>query len=148
MQKYTVTHAISSLSAARDLIEIATASGRPVRVTAVYVSQDSDDATSESEMLPILIQRASASGSGGSSLTPEKVWPGYAAAACAVEGGNTSAATLTGSPLVSDSFNVLSGFRWVGELGCAASSWIVVRLNAAPSDAIDLKVTVEFEELG
>lgn len=151
-QRYSVVHTFSALAAARDLIEIAASSAIVVRLLSVYVSQDSDDATSESEMLPIIVQRASASGSGGSTLTPEKMEPRLASAASTVEGGNTSAATLSGAALHRDSFNVLSGYQWVPaeheRPTVAPSGIIVVRLDAAPSDALDLKVTVFFEEEG
>jgi hypothetical protein len=152
-QRYSVVHTISALAAARDLIEIATPATGIVRLVAAYVSQDSDDATSESEMLPIIWQRATVSGSGGSTLTPEKLEQLQAAASSTVEGGNTVAATLTGAALHRDSFNVLSGFAWEPlkagiEIIIKPSGFHVLRLDAAPTDAIDLKVTVFFEEIG
>lgn len=152
MSRYSVVHTISALAAARDLIEIAAPSTGVVELISVYVSQDSDDATSESEMLPVIVQRASVSGSGGSSLTPSKLWSLTSAASSTVEGGNTSNATLSGTALHRDSFNVLSGFAWVPTEFerpiVPPSGMIVVRLDAAPGDALDLKVTVFFREIG
>ena len=147
-QQYSAVHTLTYSASTVDLIEIAAPSTRTVRVTKIQVGQDSDDATSESEMLPITIQRASASGSGGTVLTAGKIEAGFATAASTVEGGNTTGATLSTPVLVYDSFNVLSGWRWVGELWLAPSAIMVVRIPANPSDAIDLKVTLEFEEYG
>jgi hypothetical protein len=150
--RYSVVHTIAALSAARDLIEITAPSTGIVELVSVYVSQDSDDATSESEMLPVIIQRASASGSGGSALTPSKLGGLTSAASSVVEGGNTSAATLSGVALHRDTFNVLSGYQWVPveheRPVVPPSGLIVVRLDAPPSDAIDLKVSVFFREIG
>lgn len=148
-QEYNVVHTISSLSAARDLIEIAAPATCVVEIYGANVCQDSDDTTSESEMLPILVQRASASGSGGSTLTPTKLETGFVSARSTVEGGNTSGATATGQPFGRDTFNVLSGWTWgFPPLRLAPSEIGYVRLDAAPSDAIDIKVTVYFREIG
>lgn len=152
MSRYSVVHVIAALSAARDLIEITAPSTGIVELVSVYVSQDSDDATSESEMLPVIVQRASASGSGGSALTASKLANLGSAASSSIEGGNTSAATLSGVALHRDTFNVLSGYQWVPVEHerpiVPPSGIIVVRLDAAPSDAVDLKVTVFFREIG
>jgi hypothetical protein len=148
-QEYTVVHTISALAAARDLIEIAAPATCVVEIFGANVCQDSDDATSESEMLPILVQRASASGSGGSVNTPTKRETGFVAARSTVEGGNTAAATLTGQPFGRDTFNVLTGWLWqFPALVLAPSEIGVIRLDAAPTDAIDIKITVYFREIG
>lgn len=147
-QQYSAVHTLSYSASTVDLVEIAAPSTRVVRVTKIQVGQDSDDATSESEMLPITFQRASASGSGGSTLTAGKMEAGFASAASTLEGGNTTAATLSTPVLIHDTFNVLSGWEWVGSVYLAPSTIGVLRIPANPSDSIDLKVTVEFEEIG
>lgn len=146
--RYSAVHTVTYSASTMDILEIAAPADAAVRVTKIQLGQDSDDATSDSEMLPITFQRASASGSGGTSLTAGKMEAGFAAAGSTLEGGNTTAASLSTPVLISDTFNVLSGWEWVGDIWLSPSTIGVLRIPANPGDAIDVKVTIEFEEYG
>lgn len=146
--QYSAVHTLTYSASSVDIIQITAPSDAAVRVTKIQLGQDSDDATSDSEMLPVTFQRASGAGSGGTSLTAGKMEAGFGAAGSTLVGGNTTAATLSTPVIISDTFNVLSGWEWVGSVWLSPSTIGVLRIPANPSDAIDVKVTVEFEEYG
>jgi hypothetical protein len=84
------------------------------------------------------------SGSGGSSATPRSLagHTGARSAGATVETNNTTIAA-DGSPvtLVTDSWNVAGGWRYLPE------QRLVVRLSA-PADEVTLNGTLVFEEIG
>lgn len=140
-----------SVSAAQDLFEVVAAADKVVIIHALYLSQDSDDATSESEMLNILVHRASTSGSGGSSVTPSPLDPGDAAFGGTCEANNTTQGT-EGTFLHSDCFNVLSGYAWIptpeSRPVLGGQDRVVVELQDAPTDALTMSGTLIIEEIG
>ena len=146
--QYSAVHMLSYSASTVDLIQITAPSDAVIRVTKIQLGQDSDDATSDSEMLPVTFQRASGAGSGGTSLTAGKMESGFPAPGATLVGGNTTAATLSTPVIISDTFNVLSGWEWVGSVFLSPSAIGVLRIPANPGDSIDLKITVEFEEIG
>jgi len=137
-----------SVSAAQDLFEINAPSDASVVVHGCEISQSSD---TDSEMLNILIHRASASGSGGSSVTASPLEVGDAAFGGTVEANNTSGGT-EGTKIHAACFNVLNGWLWMPTPECrpviSPSGRLVIELQTAPGDALTMSGTVYFEEVG
>lgn len=140
-----------AVSAAQDLFELIAPSDAIVIIHAVYLSQDSDDATSESEMLNLLIHRGTATGSGGSAVTPSPLEVGDAAFGGTVEANNTTQ-SVEGTLLHSDCFNVLSGYAYIptpeARPVISPSGLFIVELQDTPSDELTMSGTLLFEEIG
>lgn len=152
---YTVSFAAVSLSAAQDLFEITPADDKPVEIIGLFLSQTgvADVGDAAEEMLRLEIIRGfTASGSGGSSPTPAPVKRIDAAAGFAAEVNNTTLAnTGTGVIIHEDAFNVRAGYaNWWPEGtepdASQANTTIVVRLVAAPADAITVSGTLYVRE--
>jgi hypothetical protein len=152
---YTVSFAAVSLSAAQDLFEITPADDKPVEIVGLFLSQTgvADVGDAAEEMLRLEIIRGyTASGSGGSSPTPAPVKRIDAAAGFAAEVNNTTLAN-TGTAVIihEDAFNVRAGYaNWWPEGtepdASQANTTIVVRLVAAPADAITVSGTLYVRE--
>ena len=155
MPIFAATFAAVAVTAAQDVFEITAAASTRVALREIRLAQYSDAADAQAEMLSIQIMRGhSASGSGGSSVTPANVngWTAAPAAASAVEANNTTVAS-SGSPvtLLADSFNVMGGFRYYPvpdeRIIVEAGQRLVVRITA-PADSLTMNGTIVFEELG
>lgn len=150
---YTVIFENVSVSAAQDLFELLAADDKPLAVVGLMISQISDVGDAAEEMLRLEIIRGfTGSGSGGSSATPAATDPSDGAASFTAEVNNTTLATTgTGTVLHADAFNIRSGFQmwWTPEamLKCAQGGLLVVRLMAAPEDAVTLSGTLYVMEL-
>lgn len=154
---YTVQFENVSVSAIQDFFEIRPASNKPVDIIGLFLSQAgaADVGDAQEECLRIAIIRGfTSSGSGGSTPTPAPVKRTDAAAGFAAETNNTTVAT-TGTTVQthSDSFNVRIGYQnwWPPgtETDCTATDTsVVVRLIAAPADAILLTGTLYVQENG
>lgn len=152
---YTVSFAAVSLAAAQDLFEITPADDKPVEIVGLFLSQTgvADVGDAAEEMLRIEIIRGyTASGSGGSAPTPAPVKRIDAAAGFAAEVNNTTLAN-TGTAVIihEDAFNVRAGYaNWWPEGtepdASQANTTIVVRLVAAPADAITVSGTLYVRE--
>lgn len=153
---YTVAFGAVSVSAAQDLFEITPADDKPVQIVGLSLCQtgNSDVGDAQEECLRFSIIRGhTTSGSGGSAPTPASVKPNAPAAGFTAEVNNTTIASAsTTAVLHEDSFNVRAGYiNWWPE-GCEPSAnqgntTIVVRLNAAPADAITLSGTLYVREV-
>lgn len=151
---YAVTFEGVTVSAQVDFFELTPADDKPVAIHAIFLSQSSDKGDTEEELLRIKVIRGHATGgSGGSAPTPAPLDPNDAAAGCAAETNNTTiASTGTAVDLYSDVFNIRSGLATIfpPELrpqASQANTTIVVRLMAAPTDALTMNGTLFFEEL-
>lgn len=150
---YVVSFNAVSVAAAQDVFEIQPADDKPITIHELYLGQYSDAGDAEDELLGIQIIRGfTASGSGGSSATPAPCDPNNATAAgCTCEVNNTTVAnTGTTTTLLSDSFNVRSGFAkiWTPETRIGANqgnTTIVVRITA-PADALTMNGYMVIEE--
>jgi hypothetical protein len=149
--KYWITTGFQTVSAAQDLIEIVAPSDAVVLIHEVHISQSSDGASSDSEMLQTTIVRAhSTSGSGGGSATVTPVETGQPAAGGTYERNNTTQAT-GGSPVTvsADAFNVLNGFVAVFDPPIAVSPGVrCVITVSAPADALTMSARALIDELG
>lgn len=148
---YSATFEEVAVSAAQDLFEINAPADAVVVVHALYLSQSSDAGDAESEQLPVLIHRGSTSGSGGSTLTARPMEAGDAAFGGTVEANNTSQST-EGNQIHAECFNVMAGLAivWTPETRpvISPSGRLIIELQAAPADSLDMSGTIYFEEVG
>lgn len=152
---YTVEFEGVSVSAQVDLFEIRPADDKPCEVVGLFLSQSSDLGDAASEILRYRVIRGHAtSGSGGATPTPAPLNRSDSAAGFSAETCNTTiASTGTAVNLHSDSFNIAVGCAlWLPE-GCEweltqADTALVVRLMAAPADALTMTGTLYVREQG
>ncbi len=140
-----------AVTAAQDLFEIVAPSDAVVVLHSFYLSQSSDAADAEAEMLPILIHRGSTSGSGGSTPTPSPLAVGDAAFGGTVEANNTTPGT-EGTFLHAEAWNVQTTLPivWTPETRpvISPSGRVCIELQAAPTDSLTVNGVVYFEEIG
>lgn len=145
---YSIRSRLTGISAADDLIQVTAASTHIIAIDKIKVTQGS---ILTAEFQQLLVQRASAAGTGGT-ITPEEQEPGGQAAASTWLQNTSTNATLTGAPYDAEEWNFLIPYQWHPKEGkeivVPPSGILVVRLNTAPSGAIDLEVVVEFREIG
>lgn len=151
---YAVTFENVTVSAAQDFFEISPADDKPVRLLGLLLSQSSDKGDTEEELLRVKVIRGhSTGGSGGTAPTPVPVSPNDAAAGFTSEVNNTTIASVgTAVDLLAHQFNIRAGleFYWTPETAPKANqgnTTIVVRLMAAPADALTMAGTLYVEEL-
>lgn len=137
-----------SVSAIQDLFEIVAPSDAAVIIHGCYISQS---ASETSEQLPILVHRASTSGSAGSTPTPSPLEVGAPAAGSTVEANNTTQGT-EGTFIHAEGFNVLNGWMWMPTPECrpvlSPIGRLVVELQVAPAAALTMNGVLLFEEIG
>jgi hypothetical protein len=155
---YLVPFENVSVSAAQDLWEISPADDRPVRIwgwTLANVGGVSDVGDAAEETLRLSIVRGhTTSGSGGSTPTISPVHQvGAATAGFAAEVNNTTIASTAGTTIAAGfPFNVRVGGDYLfppefTPYASQANTTIVVRLVAAPADAVAMSGTLYVEEV-
>jgi len=148
---YSVSFEEVAATAAQDLFEIVAPADSVVLLHALYLSQSTEEADAQSEMLPLLIHRGSTSGSGGTLPTARPMNVGDAAFGGTVEVNNTTQST-EGTFVHSDSWNVQIPYQLVWTPECrpvlAPSGRIIVELQAAPADSMNINGTLYVEEIG
>ena len=151
---YTIHLAPTAITVAADLVEITPADDRPVVVHGFRVYQTTDVGDAAEEIIGLAWVRGNAtSGSGGSAATPAPKDHRDAAAACAAEVGNTTAAS-TGTPITtySTGWNVRAPLEVVFTpeqriRADQANTTLVLRMLAAPADSLTIGCSVDFEEI-
>lgn len=155
-RKYFIETGEQTVSAAQDLVEFTVPSDAVVALHSVTITQSSDAGDSESEQLSMAIKRGigATSGSGGSSVTPEKLETGDAASGVTAERNNTTQASAGGgslSGLYTEDFNVMAGCNYVPTPECrpifSPSETGVVAISA-PGDALTMAAVIVVEEIG
>ena len=153
---YAVTFENVTVTGAVDFFEITPADDKPCVIHACYLSQSSDTGDAAEEMLRVKIIRGHATGgSGGATPTPAGLISGTTpAAGFSAETNNTTIAS-TGSPadLHAEAFNIRAGWAYIptpeARPGVSqALTTLVVRLMAAPADALSMSGTLIVEEHG
>ncbi len=152
---YTVEFEAATVSAQVDFFEVTPADDKPVEVIGLFMAQSSDVGDAASEILRYRVIRGhTTGGSGGAAPTPRPLNRSDTAAGFAAETCNTTIASAgTGVNLHSDCFNIAIGCQlWLPE-GCEweatqADTTIVVRLMAAPTDALTMSGTLYVREQG
>ena len=160
MQVYSATFVAVAVSAVQDLFEIVAPSTKAIEILSVRLGQSSDagDAAGGAAHRPafFLVEFSRAftvSRSVGSAVTPTPLEKGLAAAGATVEANNTTVANTgtTNTPLA-DTFNVQVGYQYVPvpeeRIFLSPSERLVIRLPAAPADALTMSGTLVFREIG
>jgi hypothetical protein len=152
---YTVSFTGVAVSVAVDLWEITPADDKPIEVVGLFIGQSSDFGDAQAEQIGYRVIRGHAtSGSGGTATTPRPLNRSGAAAGFTAETCNTTAAS-TGSPVDvhADVWNVQAGEKlWLPESceweASQGDTTLVVRLIAAPADALTVSGTLYVREQG
>ncbi len=148
---YSASFEEVAVTAAQDLFEVVAPADASVIIHSVTITQSTDAGDAQAEMLPILIHRGTATGSGGSSVTASPLQVGDAAFGGTVEANNTSQ-SVEGTFLHAEAFNVQIGFYFLpppeDRPVVSPSALFIVELQAAPDDSITVNGTVVFEEIG
>lgn len=154
---FAISTGFQTVSAAQDLLEIQVPATEILVLHSITISQSSDEASSESELLQVALKRASGSytsGSGGSSATPAKLEFGSASTGLTVERNNTSQAAAGSGALTTiheDAMQVLSGWNYTPTPEIrpilSPSQALVVSIEA-PADALTLCCIAIVEEIG
>lgn len=151
---YTVSFENVTVSVAQDFFEVSPADDHPVVILACYLDQISDVGDAAEEMLRYKIIRGHAtSGSGGSAATARPLDPGDSAASFSAEVNNTTiASTGTAVDLHAGAFNIRAGLALIfppemTPVANQGNTTIVVRLMAAPADAVTMSGTLYIAEI-
>lgn len=140
-----------AVTAAQDLFEIVAPADASVIVHSCTITQDSDAGDAQAEMLAILIHRGTATGSGGTTITPSPLQVGDAAFGGVVEANNTTQ-SVEGTFLHGEAFNVQIGFYYLpppeDRPVISPSGLFIVELQDAPADSLTMSGTIVFEEVG
>jgi len=150
---YSVAFENVSISAAQDLFEITPADDKPIKLCGLFLSNvggTADAGDAQEELLRLLVRRGhTTSGSGGTAPTPVPVGSSAdTAAGFTAEVNNTTVATVgTTTDLHCDGWNIRVPYQvvWPPEMRPGASqanTTIVVRLVAAPADAVSCSGTL------
>jgi hypothetical protein len=151
---YTVEFEDVTVSAAVDLFEFRPATDKPIELVALEIAQNTELGDAAEEQLRFRIVRGNTTtGTGGATPTPQPSSPGDSAAGFGADSNNTTAATAgTAVNLLSTAFNVRVGYSWgpvpygMGFWSSNATGFLVVRLMAAPADALDISATATIIE--
>lgn len=140
-----------AVTVAQDLWEVVAPADASVKIHSVTISQSTDAGDAEAEMLPILIHRGTATGTGGTTVVPSPLELGDAAFGGVVEANNTTQ-SVEGTFLHAEAFNVQIGFFYLpppeDRPTISPSALFIVELQLAPNDSINVNGTVVFEEIG
>lgn len=151
---YTVSFENVAVTAAQDFFEVSPADDHPVVILGVFIDQFSDVGDAAEEILRWKIIRGhTTSGSGGSAATARPMDSGDSAALFSAEVNNTTIASAgTAVDLHAGAFNIRSGLAiWfppeATPVANQGNTTIVVRLMAAPADALSMSGTLYVAEL-
>lgn len=140
-----------AVTVVQDLFELIAPADAILKIHEIHISQSSDAGDSESEQLSVLLHRGTATGSGGSSVTPRPLEVGDSAFGGTCESNNTTQ-SVEGNQLSSHDFNVMSGLDIVytpeTRPVISPSALFIVELQAAPADSLTMSGTLVFEEIG
>lgn len=152
---YTVEFEGVAVTAIQDLFAIAPGAQKPCAIVGVLIAQSSDVGDAAEEILRIrFIRGHTTAGSGGTAPTPQPLDDQDAAATFTARVNDTTIASLgTAENLISHAFNIRTGLElWFPpEARCRidlviAGNRLVVRLLAAPVDALTMSGTIFVEE--
>jgi len=155
---YTAIFKSISVTVAQDFFEVLAATGKPVIIHGFSIAQSSDVSDAAEEMLVVVANRgvgAVTSGSGGSTVTPQPIDDGEAAATAVVERNNTSAMS-PGSGSIEEleahiiNIRVPYTFWYTPETRpviTPGNRW-ALELETVPADALVMSGTLWFQEIG
>lgn len=145
-----------TVTAAQDFFEITSAATACVELLSVHLSQETEIAEAQEEMLTIGIQGhtgAFTSGSGGTTPAVVPTHLGDAAAVTVVEANNTT--EITGGTAVTHAIHnwnvrIPLDVIWIPEtrIWISPTDAVTVTLLTIPADTMDIGGTVYFREVG
>ena len=147
---YTVAIGSQAQTAAKTLIEIASAADSVTLVERLSITQTSFDT---SENLGTKTQRITTTGT-GTATTPEPLQAGDAAFGGTVETNSTIEPTYTaGTEILEQGFNVLSGYLWTPAnddevITLSPSALVGMSLDVAPSASMNFSYMCTIREIG
>ena len=148
---YSVLMPSIAVSAAQDLISIASGTNNSVILHSAVFTQSSDYGDSEAEGLRFLIKKGAAVGSGGSTETPAGLDSGNPASDASARKNDTTAGT-GGTNVHDENANMQIGFFYrptpEERITVPGGGRITINLPSAPADALTMSGTVIFEEIG
>lgn len=148
-RKFTAVFEKVAVTAAQDLFEIVAPDAVEVRLISIHITQDTEEADAQAEMLSVIIHRGSTSGSGGSTVTPKGL-NHRKTCGCTVEANNTTQST-EGDILWAFAWNVMTGLNKYWEederITIQEEERLIVELQDAPSDSITMSGVITFEEM-
>lgn len=153
---YSVVVSSSVQTTAVDLFELLAATGVPVVLHNINITQNTEVGDAQEEMLQVLLKRGVGvtSGSGGATPTPAPRDKGDTAAVTTVETMNTTKAVVGGGSftnLEKISFNVRAGLDrwWTPETRpiVRPGDRLIAELVIAPGDSVTFDMTLVFEEI-
>ncbi len=148
---YSLSDTVASVTTAIDLIRISAPSDAIVVVHKVIVTQETEFADAQSEMLDVQFHRGSTDGSGGATPSAVPLEVGDAAFGGTTATGNGTQST-EGVILHAEAFHVAAGFAWAPtpeeRIVLSPSGRLIVELPTAPDDSVDFRVSAYFEEIG
>lgn len=140
-----------AVSALQDLFEVVAPADAVVVIHGVTISQSSDAGDAQAEMLPILMHRGTATGTGGTTVTASPLAVGDAAFGGTVEANNTTQ-SVEGTFLHSEGWNVQIGYYWLPTPEArpiiSPSGLFIVELQANPADELTMNGSITFEAIG
>lgn len=147
---YTVAIGSQAQTAAKTLIEIASAADAVSLVERLSIKQTSFDT---SENLGTKTQRVTTTGT-GTATTPEPLETGTAAFGGTVKTDMSAEPTYTaGTEILEDGFNVLSGYLWTPAnddeiITISPSALVGMNLDVAPSASMNFSYGATIREIG
>lgn len=148
---YIATFNGVAVTAAQDLFELIAPADSAIQIHSWAISQSSDAGDSESEQLSVLCHRGTATGSGGSTLTPAPLNVGDPAFGGTVESNNTTQ-SAEGTKLGAQCFNVMAGIEKIytpeSRPVISPSGLFIVELTGAPGDSLTMSGEIVFEAIG
>lgn len=147
---YAVPWSGQAIAEARDLFDFTPASDRPVKIHAIFVSQNSDVGDAAEELLLVQIKRNTTGGSGGGTVTPVALHEGDAASGItSVEVYNNTQAT-GGTVIHAEYFNIRTGLQLIFTPDMMphfeGSTQGTISLSA-PGDSLTMSGTLYYEEI-
>lgn len=157
MIPYSVGFNAVAVTAAQDLLSLASASTTVCEILGIVLSQNTEfgDAQDEDLQLRLVKGIGATVGSGGSSQTPAKLETGSAAAAFTARKNDTTIMTAGGGSLLTihpDSWSVRA--PWIFEptperrIFLSPSERFTVELVAAPADSITMNAVIYVGQYG
>lgn len=146
---YTVAIGSQAQTAAKTLIEIASAADSVTLIERLWIKQTSFDT---SENLGVKVEDITTTGT-GTATTPTPLATGDSAFGGVVETNSTIEPTYSTAVYFEDGFNVLSGFLWTpasdDEVICISPSQLAgLRLDVAPSASMNFSYGCTLREIG
>lgn len=137
----------------QEMFSLLPATQKPCKLHGIWIDQNTEVGDAEEEMLRWKIIRGHTTvGSGGSSVTPQKIHPDSPAAGATCRINDTTLASAgTAVDLHSGAFNVRAGLIYIPtpeiRIVWKNAEYLVVRMLSTVTDTLSLSGTLYFEEL-